>query len=308
MKQHITMVESKVTQRDSGSTMVLPIPPTTGRLGEKTSYQLQPASMLNHSNMLPAAALSNFFRAPASPMNGKLPTIHVSEGKPKISKSIHQRNKCLAEVIQSQLIELKKLQSKHRYQKGDSVVLQSLEITNSRPTKSQHQVEDKPGINFTRKESNASSNSRLLTPDVKTLTSQHYTLPKPTPAEQSNSSAIPLNRMQSNIFLTPSATPLKVPQEEKGKQSPNSNTQTTQLGDTLTNLSLSPVTATLGVSPMVSPHRSGSSSPARIRPPALVQDYMDPVKFATIMNWVDSVEAAHRLEGKWSEVISVPDS
>ena len=318
------MVESGEPGTISAGTMVLPMtrPP---QLRGNTAYQLQPETMLNHSGMLPAAALSNFFKAPSSPIiSSQLPTIHCGADKPQISKSIHQRNKCLAEVIQSQLMELKRLQGKHRLQKGDGTCTTGVyksNVSKSLPINTDDQHVGTAYSSQYKKVLNTSSPRKLITPDIKVLMGktgtaaenhQHPSTTTTTPVDTGSSVHRP-----DILLMTPTATQLQsiscVPRHDgssgKNSQADNRNKADTNNGLSC-NRSLTPVVTPNHslISPLVSPSRSDTTSlSVPIRPAALQQNYMDPIKFATIRNWVEKVEMVQKLEGKCSDVISKPD-
>lgn len=302
------------------TTMVLPMSMNRPRLRESTAYQLQPESMLNHSGMLPAAALSNFFKAPSSPLlNSRLPTIPCGDGIPKISKSIHQRNKCLAEVIQSQLMELKKLQGKHHrlYKSTDNVCngVHKMGMSNYQPVNGDEQV----ASSFLSKKKISNDSSRvLLTPDAKLLT--HHCTDKSkvqSGTVTSQHSTMVTKATHPNIFLTtPPGTQFqssltKFPQPPS-KSSPESlcTPDTINMAPSC-NLSLTPGATPNHslISPLVSPSRSSytTNSSMAVHPAAPPLSYMDPAKFLAVKSWAENVDTIQKLEGKCSDVISIPD-
>lgn len=238
---------------------------------ERTGYQLQPTSMhVNHHGMLPAAALSNFFKAPATPIHSKLPSINISDGKPVYrNKSMHQRNKCLAEVIQTQLVELKRLQDKYRSQKLESRTIKLNQHKDS--------VED---ISRSPTKSNTSSNTEQKDESVCILETPKVTpkrqLIKPTIIDRSKPSS-------SNLHQTPSDDLQKT---VKPKAAPQAKVEFIRRE-----------TSKLTDSPLATFRLKSRQTTQR-------NCFMDSEKLASITSWVKAVETAQRLEGKCSEVIS----
>ena len=298
------MVESEST------VMVLPLPAATSRTKERTGYHLQPTSMqLTHDGLLPAAALSNFFKAPAKPISGKLPSIGISSGKPLYrSKSIHQRNKCLAEVIQSQLVELKKLQDKYRCQR-----LESRALRLSQPKSSPEETNcssNKPNTTCSHADSRKHELVSSATPPSTQFMSKNRlikptVLNKPPQHTQENYPDTPLK------FLTdtqPKLQPETQPKFPPDTQ-PKLQTDTQPKFQRITSFTVSsPTKLNLRAKQL---DKRGNGKLISIDENAMTHHnncYMDPEKHSLIYEWVKSVEAAHRLEGKWSEVISIPDA
>lgn len=273
------MVES---QQSIITRMVLPIPPAGTKSRERTSYQLQPTTMhINHSGILPVAALSNFFKAPATPIHSRLPTINISEGSPVFhrSKSIHQRNKCLAEVIQSQLMELKKLQDKYRYQKLESSqtmkTMHRTSISDTTKAIGSHIAGIQQKEDFSRLI--ASDGMREMKPTLLSPSSRPYVSRSNTKIALTPPKAIPFARKNMPSSLQKRLSPDKLEVIPTAKIS--ENTQESQLD------------------------KSEEQQYSSVTPE--YKHTMDPVKFASIANWVQSVEAAQKQKGKCSEVISI---
>ena len=268
------MVES---QQTVVARMVLPLASTTtARNKERAGYQLQPAAMHVNHGLLPAAALSNFFKAPATPIRSKLPSISISNGRSVYrTKSMHQKNKCLAEVIQSQLMELKRLQDRYRCQKVESKTIKlnqrknSIEESTPSPTKSNTSSSDP--------EPKKGEISKLLTPNIKLM-------PKRQPLK-------PTTLVNKDLTITQHSTDA----ERKVHK-------VTIATNTLTKLAPAPIeNSKVSVESLLTTHDKDEDCHSPLR-----NSFMDPSKLASIADWIESVEIAQRLEGKCSEVISTP--
>lgn len=287
------MVES---QQSVGTKMMLPLastPPVRGR--DRRGYQLQPTAMHVNHGMLPAAALSNFFKAPSTPIRSKLPSISISDGSPVYrNKSIHQRNKCLAEVIQSQLVELKRLQDKYRHQKCES---RALRLNRHKESAADESIVDLNKSNNAINDANKRGNniSRLLIPEVQLIPKQQpikpTTLPvnkqsvsKTSPVQSDSRKKISLQTQSPTCqaaAVSPTAKPVTAP----------TDTIRTICKDNLLSLQISGRSSQTVNKTQASSHNNSS---------------MDPIKMESISNWIQSVELAQRLEGKCSEVLSIP--
>lgn len=266
--------------------IMLPLGSTSTPRGvERTGYQLQPTSMhVNHHGMLPAAALSNFFKAPSTPIHGKLPSISISGRTPVYrTKSIHQRNKCLAELIQSQLVELKRLQDKYRFQKSEPKMIKL--------RRKDSVVES--GGNLTK--SNSSNNliakkkddiSGVVAPDVRLIPKTQHLKPTTLTNRPSVIKSTHVQPADARKRLTLDTQTLTAMASRDSPSKTISNQPEAISKDNLRSLQA---------------EENGNHMP--INTP---NSFMDSSKLASISNWIKSVEIAHRLEGKCSEVISTP--
>jgi len=247
---------------------------------DKTSYQMQPEALVSHSGMLPAAALSNFFKAPATPIRSKLPSIGptLTDSQPSMSKSIHRRNKCLAEVIQTQLLELKKLQDRYRYRSTDRRMLPRRQF-NGRNLSSDNTSSDEK----TRKDSHSSSDplwtrSGKLHPN----TDKGSQSLGASPLHSSPSTAgIQSLKQASQSSAKISADPLRAPPGALWKNDIH----------VLQPLETSTESLTL----------TGTDN-------QWSHDFMNQEKFQSITKWIHKVEDIQSREGKWTDVISIPDT
>lgn len=251
------------------SNMVLQL---TAHKKDRTQYQLQPDSLVGRSDMLPAAALSNFFRAPASSIHNKLPAIAAlpSDKPPQFSKSINQRNRCLAEVIQTQLLELKKLQDRYRYKNTD--------LLPSRQRQHQHRCSLDEGQLMAAKGSGSGRRKSV-------------SQPKPSSKSDITPQAISADIRVLTLPVAATSKPYKpvgVKVETKEMKA-----------------SVQPISHT-GNALIAQFNNYMVEKPRYLVPETLIQRHMDPLKFAAIQKWVNSVETAHKMEGKCSEVISTP--
>lgn len=246
---------------------------------DRTQYQLRPNSLIDRSDMLPAAALSNFFKAPGSSIQSKLPAIAAlpSEKPPKFSKSINQQNRCLAEVIQTQLLELKKLQDRYRYK--------NTELLPSRPRQRQHRCSLDEGQ--TVPQVSGSGRRKLVSQQQKQISR---------PDSKPESTTSPTITTDIRMLTLPVATGSKPCRPINTQVEPKDIKSSLQTGNKTDRQTDSMLIAKF--------NNYLVEKPTHLVPQTLIQRHMDPLKFAAIQKWVNSVEAAHRIEGKCSEVIS----
>lgn len=264
------------------------------RRAGRTSYQLQPETIhVNHSGILPAAALSNFFKAPSTSIvnTSKLPSINARDDLPAVNtKSVHQKNKCLAEVIQSQLMELK-LQHRCRYQRRELGNLPRSSMKKSHATDSNGNIPTK-------------LNSGVCSPNRKScsnLSKELSSESKPSPSSAwhpkqkiSHTKSFEVSSNNKIALHMPKVTNVALRERHDNFQKQfytPANAEPISSGRVL-ELTRS---NTLIITDTDDQNKSSLSS-----------SYMDQDKFESVFNWVQSVEMAHKLEGKCSEVLSVP--
>lgn len=245
---------------------------------DHTHHQLHAdAPLLHHSDMLPAAALSNFFKAPATPIHNKLPAIHPvkSYRDPQFSNSLNQRSKGLAEVIQMQLIELKKLHGK--YAARDMAAM----------TRSPNQTQ-----NLTR---NSTNYGECIFPSVsnqRSLLSRQY---------NSTMSIIPASKQRTENRDT-TTTSAATSKQEQSKASTYTTTSM-QISRTCSTPNIQPPNVQNRTEKHTTLPNSSHLKVPVLPPNPLLLKHLEPEKFSAIQKWINSVEEAHEKDGKYLDTI-----
>lgn len=274
--------------------------------------------------MLPVAALSNFFQAPAIPIHNKLPAIQAvrSTREPQRSKSIYQRSRGLAEVIQMQLVELKKIHEK--YKPNERVPVTTCKT--GPPHFTRHATEGfLPSVTNTQVLNNGlhltaplkkpkESRVKILTPSKQGSEREGIRKVIDTKREDGwavSASTTPTYRVSSIENTTPQPTSVSI-------NTPQPPAKSLRVASTLNPIKILPTdtTSALNVTKPLPTNNTSSSlnatkqlsndakslgNSASPLPNARLR--MDPVKFAAIEEWIKSVELAHEEEGKCLQVL-----
>lgn len=251
---------------------------------DHTHHQLR-ADAPFHSDMLPAAALSNFFKAPATPIH-RLPAIHPVKScqDPHFSKSLHQRNRGLAEVIQMQLVELKKLHGK--YGARDMPAMSRAHQIQSLSRHSAGYTECVlPRVNNQKSLLSRRYNSTtsiIPSPKQETLENRDTTV-SVTTSQQAQSKASTYTAASMRVSQTGSTPNISSPNvQNRTILDKQPDKQPDERPDTQTHTS--------------------NTSPIRVSltpPNPILFNHLGQDKFDAIQQWIHSVEEAHEKDGKY---------